>query len=269
MPDSADVRLDTAAGYFQEGEYAAAVSALQEAVCLLSREGAEVVSSLSAADFTSPVFLAVRRVFSVFDGLPDSAGISSLMPEAGHLLPDACASPSEMLAAVTEIYEQAEEDGEDTDAEEDTDAVLSLVRILTGLLSGQQSMRELIFSEDGLYGSAALAAVPYLTGFFVFSGDDTDSSIKKADRVLFGPLKRLAELFYSLLTSSLTAGLLLLAVRRAIPVLRPSRASTAANAVYLAAVNIPVLLDGLRSVARELSLLRQIIRGEDAGDGNA
>ena len=262
MPDSADERLNRADGYFREGDYDAAVSEILEAVALLSREGAVLVSSVSAEKFETPVFSVVRRVFSVFDTLPDSAELSALYPEVRALLPERTESPSEMLAAVSEIYEKAED-------EQETGADFSLIQLLLSILSGQQSMRDMLFSETGMYVSAASAAAPYLTGLFLFSGDEGERAAEKADRMLFGPLKRLAELFYSLLTSSLTAGLLLLAIRRAIPVMRPSKASTAVEAVMLAASNIPVIISGLRSVAAELSSLRQIIRGNAAEDGNA
>lgn len=262
MPDSVDARLDSADVFFQNRNYSAAVSELLEAVRLLSRSGAEVVSSLSSECFESPLFSVVRRVFSVFDTLPDSAELSSLMPEAASLLPEHTATPSEMLAAVSEIYEQAEEEAE---AEGTADADVSLIRILLSLLSGQQSMRELLFSDTGMYVSAASAAAPYLTGFFLFSGEEAEASADKAHRMLYGPLQHLAELFYSLLTSSLTAGLLLLAVRRAIPVMRPSKKSAAVDAVMLAVSNIPLLIEGLRGVAKELSCLRAIIRENPSG----
>jgi len=258
MPDSVDARLDSADVLFQNGNYSAAASELLEAVRLLSRDGREIVSSISSEGFESPLFSAVRRVFSVFDTLPDSAELSTLMPEAAALLPERAASPSEMLVAVSEIYEKAEAE----EAAAGT-ADFSILQVLLSLLSGQQSMRDILFSETGMYVSAASAAAPYLTGLLLFSGEEAEASAEKADRMLFGPLKRLAELFYSLLTSSLTAGLLLLAVRRAIPVMRPSKASAAAEAFMLAASNIPVLIAGLRGVAKELSALRAIIRGKE------
>ena len=258
MPDSVDARLDSADVLFQNGNYSAAASELLEAVRLLSRDGREIVSSISSEGFESPLFSAVRRVFSVFDTLPDSTELSVLMPEAAALLPEHAASPSEMLAAVSEIYEKAEAEAEAAGA-----ADFRILQVLLSLLSGQQSMRDILFSETGMYVSAASAAAPYLTGLLLFSGEEAAASAEKADRMLFGPLKHLAELFYSLLTSSLTAGLLLLAVRRAIPVMRPSKASAAAEAFMLAASNIPVLIAGLRGVAKELSALRAIIRGKE------
>ncbi|MBQ3570783.1 MAG: hypothetical protein IJA20_08950 [Methanocorpusculum sp.] len=260
MPDSVDARLDSADIFFQNGNYSAAASELLEAVRLLSRDGKEIVSSISSEGFESPLFSAVRRVFSVFDTLPDSAELSVLMPEAAALLPEHAASPSEMLAAVSEIYEKAEAEAEEAAA---GTADFSILQILLSLLSGQQSMRDILFSETGMYVSAASAAAPYLTGLLFISGGEAEASAEKADRLLFGPLKHLAELFYSLLTSSLTAGLLLLAVRRAIPVMRPSKSSAAAEVLMLAASNIPVLIAGLRGVAKELACLRAIIWGKE------
>ena len=88
MPDSVDARLDSADIFFQNGNYSAAASELLEAVRLLSHDGREIVSSISSEGFESPLFSAVRRVFSVFDTLPDSTELSVLMPEAAALLPE-------------------------------------------------------------------------------------------------------------------------------------------------------------------------------------
>lgn len=254
MPDEAEVHLDYAAVLFQNGEYPSAVVELLEAVRLLSREGSDLISSVSAEKFQTPVFSVVRQVFSVFDSLPNAAEISSIIPEAKALLPDHTAAPSEMLAAVSGIYESAGEDAPAGDAPNP-----SVIQLLIALLTGQQSMRDTLFSDTGMYMSAASSAAPYLSVLFTFSGDTPDAAAEKASALLFGPLKRLAELFYSLLTSSLTAGILLLVIRRAIPVLRPTKAEAAVDAVLLAASAIPLLIEGLRAVAAELSLLRRIL----------
>lgn len=260
MPDDIDTHLNTADSLFGNEDYAAAVSELFEAADLLAKEGSTLVSSVSADTFNTPVFSVVTRVFSVFENLPETAELSVLAPEIRSLLPGPSASPEEMLLAVSKIYEDAGD--EPASAEPD----FGIIRLLLSLLSGQQSMRGTLFSDAGMYDSAASSAAPYLALLFTLSGDTADADAKKAAETLFGPLKRLAELFYSLLTSSLTAGLLLLLIRRAIPILRPSKKAATVDAVLLAASNIPLLIAGLRAVASELSCLRQIIRGVPHGN---
>lgn len=261
MPDDIDTRLDFAAELLRKEDYAAAVLELFEAVNLLAKEGSDLVSSVSADKFQTPVFSVVTRVFSVFDDLPETAELAVLTPEIRSLLPKPSASPEEMLLSVSRIYEKAEEENPASG-----EADFSLIQFLLSLLSGQQSMRDALFSDAGMYDAAASSASPYLALLFSLSGDSMETAAEKAAATLFGPLKRLAELFYSLLTSSLTAGILLLLIRRAVPIMRPSKAATAVDAAILAASNIPVLIEGLRAVAAELSCLRQTIRG--AAHGN-
>ncbi|MBE6507434.1 MAG: hypothetical protein E7Z72_05885 [Methanocorpusculum parvum] len=254
MPDDADARLTRAAVSFSEGAYEDAVSELFEAAGLLASEGAGLIRSVSASEFENPVFTTLLRITPVFENLPESADIQRLLP--GYMeTPVNADSPARMLSVVSDIYEKAEDepDGEETD--------FSLLKTLLSLLLGQQTFRSLLFAEDGMYASAASSASAYLAGVFVFRGDDIDSAVEKADSMLFGPVKRLAELLYSLLTSALTAGLLLLAIRRAIPFMRPSKKQTVFDAAVLTVSQIPDIIKGLRAVAEEISVLKAIIRG--------
>ena len=255
MPDDADARLNRADVFFAEGDSTQAIAELLEAAAILSRDGTELFSSITASEFETPVFTVLRRITLVFDNLPDVSEVSALLPEMASDIPDTSASPSEMLSAVTGLYEKA-----GREEPEGKSPNFRVISALIALLSGQQTLRDMLFAEGGMYASAADTALPYLAGVFAFRGEDFDSAAEMADSMLFGPFKRLAELFYSLLTSSLTAGLLLLVIRRAIPFMRPSKASTAVDAVMLTASAVPDLIKGLRAVAKELAVLREIIR---------
>ena len=258
MLDDVDARLNRADVYLLEGDETKAAAELLEAVRILSSEGSELLSSVSASEFEKPVFTILRRITAIFENLPDVTELISLIPDLQKDIPDTSASPAEFITAVTCIYEKAEDESEETSAPS-----FSVIETLIALLSGQQTFRSMLFAEDGLYKSAASAAAPYLAGAFAFAGDDFDDAVGKADSMLFGPLERLAELFYSLLTSSLTAGLLLLIIRRAIPFMRPSKKQTAVDAVMLTASNFPEIIKGLRAVYAELLALREIIRRKD------
>lgn len=258
MPDDADVRLNQAEIYLSEGDQTKAAAELLEAVRILALEGSKLLSSVSVSEFEKPVFTILRRISAIFENLPNTTELISLVPELQKDIPDTSASPAELLEAVSGIYEKADMNCEETNAPS-----FGVIDTLIALLSGQQTLRSMIFAEGGIYTSAASAAAPYLAGAFAFAGDDFEEAVNKADGMLFGPLQRLAELFYSLLTSSLTAGLLLLLIRRAIPFMRPSKKQTAVDAVMLTASNIPQIIKGLRAVAAELSALREIIRRKD------
>ena len=91
--------------------------------------------------------------------------------------------------------------------------------------------------------------------------EDTGEKIQK---MMEGPIKRLVRLLFSLLTSAFISGLLLLIVRRILAVrkMRPGfveNAAFAASVFSLTAVNIPVMLEGLRAAAHELKELSALI----------
>lgn len=232
--------------YCTNNETEAAIGEIQEAVYVLTEQGSGIFSTISADEFETPLFQFVRRITTVF--LPDIQEASAFISDK---LPQITSAPQDILEFTRNLF-TADDTG-------DTEPSISRIEYLISLLTGQQSMREAIFSEDGLYHSAAKTTAPYLIGFFSFTGDDFSSAEEKADSMIYGPAKRLAELFYSLLTSSLTAGLLLLFIRRLIPVFRPSKVSTAVNAAMLTAANIPLIIAGLRAVAKELNELHRIV----------
>ena len=269
MPDDADARLNNADFFFREGDVSRAIQELAFAAETLAADGSRIFSSVSASEFENPVFTILRSITSVFENIPDMSDIQALLPELQEKLPVSSASPAEILAAVRDIYSQATGDADTgcNDDVRDSDSSSApkpslVIEMLIALLSGQQAFRDMLFADCGIYDSAASSAAPYLAGFFVFRGEEGEFAVHKVDSMLFGPVKRISELFYSLLTSSLTAGLLLLVIRRAIPVMQPSNAKTAVDAVILTVSNIPEMIEGLRAVAAELSALKEIIRGD-------
>ena len=110
----------------------------------------------------------------------------------------------------------------------------------------------------------AMTATPYLiTGAAYIHGDEGKSG-EKIQEMLEGPAKRLVRLLFSLMTSAFISGLLLLIFRRILATrsLRPGivkNVGFAASVLFLTAVNIPMMLDGLRAAAHELEELRCLI----------
>ncbi len=241
-----ETHLANADFYCTKNEAAAALGEIGDAVSVLTEEGSVIFNKISADEFETPLFQFVRRITTVF--IPDVGEISAFVSDK---LPHITSAPKDIVEFTRNLFT--------TDEPYEEEPTISKIEYLVSLLTGQQSMRDAIFSDDGLYHSAAGTFSPYLIGFFSITGDDFSSAEEKADSLMYGPAKRLAELFYSLLTSSLTAGLLLLFIRRLIPVFRPSKTATAVDAALLTAANLPLIIQGLRAVAKELAELRRII----------
>ena len=101
MPDDADVRLNQAEIYLSEGDQTKAAAELLEAVRILALEGSKLLSSVSVSEFEKPVFTILRRISAIFENLPNTTELISLVPELQKDIPDTSASPAELLEAVS------------------------------------------------------------------------------------------------------------------------------------------------------------------------
>ncbi|MDO5845824.1 MAG: hypothetical protein Q4Q04_02760 [Methanocorpusculum sp.] len=262
---SANASLDTAESLYLDGNIDAAAHEILKAAVALSDAGVltlEEIQPVDLAKLDGTTAKILRRLADDSGLLPDGLdALASIEPELRTYIPESTAdlSANELVNSAKKIYTAEPGAAAGTD-------YLPLIDTLASLIKGQQSVRGMIFSEDGIYDTFALTAAPYLiagAAYFAKNDDGILSSEEKITRMLDGPVKRLVMLFYSLVTSAFASGLLLLLIRRALAV-RKSRpgcidnASFMASAAALTVSNLPMLISGLRAVSSELAELKRI-----------
>jgi hypothetical protein len=260
--------LDEAERYCDQGNTPAALSSLETAVSKLCSTGSGILSDIPETDVAAldgHLATVLRRLAERADLLPENfatiLSITGIPASLGDEFADKSADPlsaEEIVEALKLIHTAPDEMPKDPEND------ISLLKTLIDLLNGQKTVSEVIFSDNGAYDMLADAASPYLvTGAVYLSGDGEDTG-EKIQKMMEGPIKRLVRLLFSLLTSAFISGLLLLIVRRILAVrkMRPGfveNAAFAASVFSLTAVNIPVMLEGLRAAAHELKELSALI----------
>ena len=260
--------LDTAERYLHAGNIDAALSSIEVAVSQMFGVGSDILSNIPEADIASldnRLALILRRFAENFGILPENfdpilsiAGVPASLSCVFAEHSEAPFSAEEIVKTLQVLYTPQEEISKDPEKD------LSVLKTLTDILNGQKKVSDMIFSDDGAYDMFAMTAAPYLiTGAAYIHGDEGQSG-EKIQEMLEGPAKRLVRLLFSLMTSAFISGLLLLIFRRVLATrsLRPGivkNVGFAASVLFLTAVNIPMMLDGLRAAAHELEELRCLI----------
>ena len=265
---SANVLLDAAEIYLAEGNNDLAISSVEEAVNLLTSSGVSILLDIPESDIAEldGRLASVLRRFGEEAGiLPENfatvlslSGISlSLDGEFAEKM-SSTLSASEIVEVLEILYTSSDEISPDPEKD------LSVLNILAGLLTGQKTVSEMVFAENGAYDMLSLEAAPYLiTGAAYVYGDEEEYE-KKIPEMLDGPVKRLVCLMFSLMTSTFMSGLLLLLIRRILTT-RKTNPGIVDNTVFAASVlslivaNIPIFIEGLREVSHELDELRNMI----------
>ena len=269
---SAGSLLDAAEVYFHEGNTNAALSAIEEAVNNLREAGMSILAEISGPDINAlesrPA--AILRRFAEESGiLPENfAPVLSLTPVPASLGDNfanktwSSLTASEIVDVLKSLFAAPEAIADDPEKD------IHVLRTLADILSGQNTVSEVIFSENGAYDALSQAAAPYLIIGFAYINGDEEAYEEKIPGMLDGPIKRLTRLLYSLLTSAFISGLFLLIIKRVLAT-RIGIPGVIGNTVFvtsllsLTVTSIPMFIDGARAVIRELEELRNIIENSN------
>lgn len=250
----ADCLLDEAESLFAEGKTEDAAQFLQDAADELSKAGASICMHIPPEDLEKCDSLPVkvlRKVAEAADVLPDSLSVLKMyIPNIEVPLPDRKISPLELPGVLKGVFE----------AEPKAEGSASVLEAVIGFVTGHRSMREMIFADDGIYSSLADTAAPYLIAGASYISGDAEKAAGYEDSIpemLNGPVKHLAELFLSLLTSAFFAGILILLVKRFVTH-KKGNIGFAAGMLSLIASNFPLLVSGLREASTELRNFKNI-----------
>ena len=277
---TAEASLSAASQSLLNGDSDAAADHLESAVSDLLRAGSCLLTVVHTADIAaleSTIARILRALAERFGILPeDHLPVLSLLPESVDVLDDATKTAaathlpvSGVCDMVRSVYD-SRDDAHPELSEENADQYISAGQLLIDLLSGQRTLTDAVFAENGAYDAFSDVAAPYLIqgAAFVGGSDTADSCGEKIPELLAGPVKRLIELLVALMTSAFMSGLLLLIIRRLLAVrrIRPGIVDNvifAGSVASLVAANLPMLIDGARLVAAELRSLREIIQRND------
>ena len=207
-------------------------------------------ATTSPADSILPVKV-VRKLAAESNLLPNTyASVNAFIPDIEASIPEGEVPPAELPAVIRVIYE-SEPKGE---------ASASTLKLLLEMLLGQRSISEFIFGENGVYSTLADVAAPYLIVGASYLAKDEAKAVAYEDSIpemLNGPVRHLAMLFLSLITSAFFAGVVILLVKRFVSH-QKGNVGFAAGMVSLIAANFPLLVTGLREASVELRNLKNI-----------
>jgi len=269
---SAGSLLDAAEVYFHEGNTNAALSAIEEAVNNLREAGMSILAEISGPDINAlesrPA--AILRRFAEESGiLPENfAPVLSLTSVPASLGDDFANKTRSSLSASEIVYVLKSLFAAQEAIADDPAKDIHVLRTLADILSGQNTVSEVIFSENGAYDALSQAAAPYLIIGAAYINGDEEAYEEKIPGMLDGPIKRLTRLLYSLLTSAFISGLFLLIIKRVLAT-RIGIPGVIGNTVFvtsllsLTVTSIPMFIEGARAVIRELEELRNIIENSN------
>lgn len=252
--NTAEELIREAEALYSGGNVENAAEKLHDAADALSRAGMDLSSGIPRETLekcdSMPVKI-LRRVAEEADVLPDfNAAFASYIPDMEVNLPAKNVSAKELPAALATVYS----------AEPKSEGNVSALKTLIDILTGQRRISEFIFGDSGIYSSLADTAAPYLiTGATYISRDPEKAAHyeESIPEMLNGPVKHLAELMLSLVTSAFFAGLVILLVKRFVTH-KKGNAGFAAGMVKLVAVNFPLLVRGLREASAEIRNIKNI-----------
>ncbi|MDO5844244.1 MAG: hypothetical protein Q4Q53_03750 [Methanocorpusculum sp.] len=270
--ESANAHLANAEKAAAENNTECAVSEIKSAVDDLTAAGYSILNEIPKEDIVrldGTVAKFLRRLAEDADLLPKNfEQIINAIPNADKIFKDKLQQPSDESLSAEKIVETVKTVYENEAEAESSDEDFSILKIIKDLLLGNKKITDTVFSENGVYDIFVNTASPYLVTGAAFISRDEDKFAEyeeKIPEILNGPMRHLSKLLLSLLTSAFISGLLLIVIRRILSGKKSvlKNAEFGVDAVKLTVANLPMLIEGTRAAAIEISELKKIVFGNN------
>jgi len=260
--------LKCAEELYSQGDYAGAFGEIASAINDIAKESKEFILSVVPNEIEAFILSAIRRMGEAAGAIPDLAQYAKIiLPELADAIPSSLADLrlEDLKTFLVGLFKMAEKEANDTPSDftpeenpEDVETFKNLIK----RLDEEIQLRNMIFSSDGAYQTFCMAATPFVSGALLHLKDgDPETASRKAEDILQGPGRNLAILGYSFLTSEFLAGLVLLFLRRRIPIPFVRRSGIAAKVDFMRFMvpNTPLIIAGLSLVYEELKSIKEIL----------